>query len=134
MRSENVQAAFDWLKTKGFMKTMFTLDEKTEISHAFDAGNYASAYETTDLEYALEHVELKDHERAAFVLGFFGSYALHEISDREIFDECYFSDAGRYVVREARYCDSRDEEYAEESDATPSLPQTGATEPSEEGL
>lgn len=98
------------------MTREFTLDEQTEMSAAFDAGNYCNAYETTDLDAALEFVEFKPHERAAFVLGFFGSYTLDEIgSYREIFDECYFSEAGKYVVHVARYTDSRDDEYREES-------------------
>lgn len=94
----------------------FTLDEQTEISRAFDSGNYANAYESTNLDdHDLD--EMKPHERAAFVLGFFGSYSLDEIgSDREIFDEAYFSPAGLYVVNVARYTDDRAEEYAEDSD------------------
>ena len=95
----------------------FNLTERTEMSRAFDAGNYANAYETTDLETALKRARYTaEHTRAAFVLGFFGSYALDEIPDREIFDECYFSDAGQYVVRVAGYTDPRDEEYAQESE------------------
>lgn len=92
----------------------FTLDEKTEISHAFNRGNFANAYESTSIEdFDLD--DMTPHERAAFVLGFFGSYTLDEIgSDREIFDDAYFSAAGQYVVREARYTDPRDEEYQEE--------------------
>jgi hypothetical protein len=108
----------------------FTTDEKTAMSRAFASGDYANAYESTDLETALEAFNAEtddddtdaiirfnrpDHERAAFVLGFFGSYSLDEIgSDREIFDECYWSDAGQYVVNVARYTDSRTEEYAED--------------------
>ncbi len=94
----------------------FTTDEKTEISRAFSRGNFANAYESTDLDdFDLD--EMSEHERAAFVLGFFGSYSLDEIiSDREIFDECYWSPAGQYVVNVARYTDSREDEYREESD------------------
>jgi hypothetical protein len=91
----------------------FTLDERTEIGRAFSRGNYANAYESTDLE-SFDLDEMSAHERSAFVLGFFGSYALDEIgSDREIFDECYFSDAGRYVVNVAKYTDDRADEYYE---------------------
>lgn len=93
----------------------WTLDEQTAMARAFDRGNYANAYESTDLESALDCVEFKPHERAAFVLGFFASSGLDEIgSDREIYDECYWSDAGQYVVNVARYIDSRDDEYAAE--------------------
>ena len=110
------------------MKT-FTLDEQTAISRAFSAGNYANAYESTDLELALEAFNAEnddddpdtlirfnrpDHERAAFVLGFFGTYSLDELgSDRDAFDEAYWSDAGQYVVTVAKYTDERTEEYAE---------------------
>ena len=96
---------------------MLTLEQKTEISRAFSAGNFADAYETNDLDNT--HVEdLPEHERAAFVLGFFSSYSLDEIgSDREIFDECYFSEVGRYIVNEAKYCDDRADEYSEEEAA-----------------
>ena len=88
----------------------FTLDEKTAISNAFSAGDYANAYETTDLD-ACEIEDMPEHERAAFVLGFYSSYELDEISDREIFDECYWSDVGQYVVKVAGYCDERTNDY-----------------------
>jgi hypothetical protein len=95
----------------------FTLDQKTEISRAFSAGSFADAHETNDLDNT--HVEdLPEHERVAFVLGFFSSYSLNEIgSDREIFDECYFSDVGRHIVKDAGYCDDRTDEYAKEETA-----------------
>lgn len=87
----------------------FTLDEQTEISRAFDRGNSANAYAwlaDCDLE------DMPAHERAAFVLGYYSSYALSEIGPREIFDECYFSDTGQYVVTIAKYIDDRSDEYA----------------------
>lgn len=91
----------------------FTPTQRDEMSRAFSAGNYANAYETQSLE-ATDYEEMPEHERAAFVLGFFGSYSLDEIgSDREIFDECYHSPAGQYVVNVARYTDSRSDEYTE---------------------
>ena len=95
----------------------WTLDERTEMSRAFYAGNYANAYETTDLLACEEIEDMSEHERAAFVLGFFGSYERSEMgSDVETYDAAYWSPAGRYVVLEARYTDSRDEEYAAESE------------------
>jgi hypothetical protein len=111
----NMRETFAWLRKEGFMKQEFTLAEKTAISRAYDAGNYGNAYEGTDLESALKRARYTaPHTRAAFVLGFFSSYSLDEIgSDRETFDECYFSAAGQYVVATG-YCDSRDEEYADE--------------------
>ncbi len=93
------------------------LEQKEAISRAFDRGNYANAYESTDLEdFAEDLDEMSAHERAAFVLGFFGSYSLDEIGsdDRDMFDECYFSDAGQYVVHVAGYVDDRADEYAKE--------------------
>ena len=94
----------------------FTLDERDEISRAFNSGNCANAYESTDLDTFTDDLdEMKPHERAAFVLGFFGSYALDEIiSDREVYDEAYWSDAGRYVVNVAKYIDDRADEYKTE--------------------
>ena len=93
----------------------FTLEQRTEMSQMFSAGNYANAYDSTDLD---DHdlTALKPHERAAWVLGFFGTYELHEMGgdERELFDECYWSAAGQYVVKVAGYTDSRDEEYAAE--------------------
>lgn len=96
---------------------IWNLDEKTAISRAFDRGNFANAYESTDLDdFDLD--DISEHERAAFVLGFFGTYSLDEIgSDREIFDECYWSAAGRYVVNVARYTDCRADEYAADCEA-----------------
>ena len=93
-----------------------TLDEGTEISRAYDRGNYANAYTSTDLDdFDLD--EMKPHERAPFVLGFFSSYSLDEIgSDREIFDDCYSSPAGRYVVNVAKYTDDRADEYKAEAE------------------
>lgn len=90
--------------------------ECEQMSRAFDRGNFHNAYESTDLE-SVDLDAMSEHERAAFVLGFFGSYSLDEIgSDREIFDECYFSDAGQYVVGVAKYTDDRTVEYLDESE------------------
>jgi len=91
-------------------------DERAAIAHAFDRGNYASAYETSDVEsYGLD--EMPEHVRAAFVLGFFASCTLDEIgADREIFDAAYWSPAGQYVVRVAKYADDRDAEYAADAE------------------
>ncbi len=93
----------------------YSTDERTAISRAFSRGNYANAHESTDLE-AFDLDEMSEHERAAFVLGFFGSYSLDEIgSDREAFDGAYWSPAGRYVVDVAKYTDDRTDEYTAES-------------------
>jgi hypothetical protein len=107
----------DATRSLAVMQTEFSDDMKLKISRAFDAGNYANAYETQSIEDC-DLEEYGPDERSAFVLGFFGSYSLDEIgSDREIFDESYWSSAGRYVVNVARYCDSRDDEYTAESEA-----------------
>lgn len=93
----------------------FTLDERTEMSRAFDSGNYAHAYESECLEnFRID--DMSEHKRAAFVLGFFGSLSLNEIGDREIFDECYWSDAGQYVVTVAKYTDDCVGEYLDEGE------------------
>lgn len=96
--------------------TTFTLDERTEMSRGFSAGNYANAYETTDLSETDYH-EYQPHARAAFVLGFFGTYTLGEIGgdERDEFDEAYYSAAGRYVVEVAKYTSDRGAEYAAEA-------------------
>jgi hypothetical protein len=78
------------------------------LSSGFSAGNYANAYTSTDLDTAWERFELseeakaeEDNEdypeaidpltkasfRAAFVIGFFGSYEPDEIQDSEQKDE-----------------------------------------------
>jgi hypothetical protein len=126
MQSENIKATLAALRADGFMceprtcahclAQAFTVDEKDTIRRAFDRGNFTCAYETQDLsDFGLD--EMSAHERAAFVLGFFSSYSLDEIDDRETYDESYWSPAGRYVVNVARYIDSRDDEYNEESEA-----------------
>ena len=97
-------------------------DDRIQLSRGFSAGDYANAYETTDLESALAHLDEETDDyteayRTAFVIGFFASYALHEIpSDaRDTFDERYWSQYGRAVVA-AGYCDDRSEEYQAESE------------------
>lgn len=126
----NMKATMESLKALGFVcngcngcetciRARFDANASTElatlVSRAFDRGNYASAYESGDLD-SFDLDEMSDYERAAFVLGFFSSHTLDEIGseDREVFDECYHSLAGRYVVHVAKYCDPRDEEYRAE--------------------
>lgn len=52
-----------------------------QISRGFDAGNYANAYETTDYDRALASLSMNRSAayKAAFTLGFFGSYEPHEM-------------------------------------------------------
>jgi hypothetical protein len=96
-------------------------DQDIELSHGFSAGNYCNAYETQDLEGALKKRAVASRSpayRAAFVLGFFASYELHEIpsSWREEFDEAYHSKHGQRVL-ELGYTDPRTEDYANEETA-----------------
>lgn len=86
-------------------------------SLGFNAGNFASAYETRDFEIAYAKIAWRtEWYRNAFVLGFFACCTLDEISDRDAYDEAYFSDAGQHVVNVARYIDSRVDEYTAESE------------------
>lgn len=95
--------------------TRLTLDEKTAIGHSYDRGNYDSAYAGQEINHDLV-ADMKPHNRAAYVLGFFSSYTLDEMcsEDREIFDECYFTPVGQYIVHVVGYCDDRADEYAAE--------------------
>jgi hypothetical protein len=54
----------------------------TDFSLGFDAGNYANAYETTDLAIAIlssDPSDTSDAYCAGLVLGFYSSYELDEI-------------------------------------------------------
>lgn len=93
----------------------------THLSRGFDSGNYCNAYETNDFDHAVKMKFLDDRlpeYKAAFILGFFGSYELDEISMtwRDDFDEAYHSEHGQRVL-ELGYCDSRKEAYAAEQNA-----------------
>ena len=79
------------------------------LSRGFDAGNYANAYTSTDLQDAWEAEcdeaeENDDYDRVkseafhgAFVIGFFGSYELHEIPEDARDD--YDAAIGRFAPR-----------------------------------
>lgn len=67
-----------------------TFRGEESFERGYDAGNYANAYETEDLESALEAEGYDDDMplnprrfrfREGFVLGFFSSYELDEIPD-----------------------------------------------------
>lgn len=83
---------------------MSDLPASEAFARGFEAGNYASAYTSTDFDTAWEVTEdgLDDHAfsahgalsplamkifRAGFVLGFFSSYEDSEISDPDMLDE-----------------------------------------------
>lgn len=52
-----------------------------DISRGFDAGNFASAYETTDYGHAIASLSpnRSEHYQAAFTLGFFSTLELDEM-------------------------------------------------------
>lgn len=58
-----------------------TKRQDDQIHRGFDAGNYANAYETTDYDRALASLSMNRSAayKAAFTLGFFGSYEPHEM-------------------------------------------------------
>jgi hypothetical protein len=89
------------------MKTF--LVPNRNVTRGFEAGNYANAYETTDLQTALAKLSPNRSAEyvAAFTLGFFSSYSLGEMgSDVEAYREAYFSETGR-ACRAAGYVDIR---------------------------
>lgn len=55
----------------------------SSLSRGFDAGNYASAYETTSYNYAVASLSMNRSAAylAAFTLGFFSSYELSEMGE-----------------------------------------------------
>ena len=78
-------------------------EARLELSQGFDAGNFCNAYETHNLGEALGRRDVADRTEAyqhAFVLGFFSTYELHEISldARQRFEDAYHSDAGQRVI------------------------------------
>lgn len=91
------------------------------VSRGFDAGNFANAYETENYSKALRGLklpravdgsrlprELEDAYRAAFTLGFFGTYELHEMGSHvEAYREAYFSEGGKACLA-AGYTDACD--------------------------
>lgn len=87
------------------------------VSRGFDAGNFANAYETQDYDAAIGNRRVsrdKGPFGLAFILGFFGSYELHEMgAHRETYLEAYRSDAGKRALA-LGYIDARDE--SEETD------------------
>lgn len=86
------------------------IDRDTDLSHGFDAGNYANAYETQDLTAGLtKHNDQSEAFRHAYTLGFFSSYELDEIpSDvRDQFDDAYTSEDGQRVLA-LGYTDARE--------------------------
>ena len=80
-----------------------------DLTYGFAAGNYANAYETTDLSEALAKLSMNRSAEyvAAFTLGFLSSYSLGEMgSDVEAYREAYFSETGKACIA-AGYVDIR---------------------------
>ena len=62
--------------------TRFTDKQLETIHEGYEAGNYANAYETQDLDVASEQHKLYTKNElycSGFVLGFYSSYELHEV-------------------------------------------------------
>lgn len=79
-----------------------------DLSEGFDAGNYANAYDTTDLEQAISSLSPNRSEAYidAFILGFFSSYAPHEMAGYEnTYLDAYYSVSGTRCV-ELGYVDT----------------------------
>lgn len=76
---------------------------ETNLHRGFEAGNFANAYETDDLEIALENADHKlgQDYLDAFIMGFFSTYELHEIPSDNLdqYETAYWSRAGRACVR-----------------------------------
>ena len=89
------------------------MNEKTakDVNHGFCAGNYANAYETEDLEVALERLDSESPTQAyrdAFIIGFFGSYEVWEIPSDclDEFMQAFWGQYGEACVT-LGYCDAR---------------------------
>ena len=80
--------------------------DPTLISRAFDAGNYAAAYESEDLEFAVESCELPDEYIPAFILGFCASLELWECQDPDYVLWCEATECGQAVIS-AGYCEAK---------------------------
>lgn len=63
--------------------------DRREIHHGFDSGSYCNAYVTEDWDVAKKEIEsgYTGFYRMAFLVGFFGTYELHEIGDELVRDE-----------------------------------------------
>jgi hypothetical protein len=61
----------------------YTAKNKVDASHGFDAGNFANAYETEDLDTALAKLSMNRSEIYvnAFILGFCSAQERHEMSE-----------------------------------------------------
>lgn len=72
-----------------------------QLSRGFSAGNYANAYETTNYSTALARLSMNRSEAylAAFTLGFFSSYELHEMGQHsEAYEQALASRHGKRCI------------------------------------
>lgn len=89
-------------------------DKLEKFERGWVAGNYANAYGGEDLDESHDNereLELNnDAWYAGYVLGFYSSYALHEVPDeyRERYVGAFQSEAGRLAL-EAGFIDDLDE-------------------------
>jgi hypothetical protein len=86
------------------------IDFAVQVSHAFDAGNYAAAYESQDMEEAWEKHDSKIPAKfkPAFIMGFYSSYELDEMEDPDEYFQAEHSKVGQAVL-EAGYTEAREE-------------------------
>ncbi len=66
------------------MKQDGTVEEMTDFSRGFDAGNYGNAYESTDFTAWYDERDIGNRSPSYIegaILGFFSTYELDEISD-----------------------------------------------------
>jgi hypothetical protein len=87
--------------------------DAVKVSHAFDAGNYASAYVSEDLDTAWDAYQKEDGDhvvseeyKPAFIMGFYSSYEAEEMPDAEEYAAAEASDVGQAVLR-AGYTEPR---------------------------
>lgn len=65
------------------MSNKLSLNDKVELSHGFDRGNYANAYETTDYEVAKEKIKGSSaYYYIGHLLGFFSTYEDDEVPEQ----------------------------------------------------
>jgi hypothetical protein len=68
---------------------MQNIEARTDFSRGYNRGNYGNAYESQDWEtwYADNSGQHSDAYREGMILGFFGSYELHEIATAELAEQ-----------------------------------------------
>jgi len=83
---------------------MLTIKQKTDVSHGFSAGNFASAYQGGFLIQAINRIGEDAPKTTEYVMAFcVGFYASHEprevpACDRRLWEVATESEAGRACV------------------------------------